>query len=617
MRTCFVHSVQEKKAQKHTELVKQLYDYAKTEDANRSSQVPDELVVEHMDEEQIWQQLELQNAHLWSSCLKLSGKLLSGKDEAFRLNYKVVGEEEVEDEDEDEDEDIEEDDEDDSELGSLDEDDESEDDDDESPTKRLANGKRTASSRPGRKSVLDDKFFNMSEMEEYLEAEDRKEMQKGSQKRDRNDDIDDGIDYFKESEDEGDDDDEDDIYNYADFFDADAAANRGDDDEDEVDERTRIRKMMERKNKTKLKEKREDLGLDQSDSDEEEDDVEDDNDEADDDDDDDDKKSGKVKFDLSKNTYRSDSDRSDDEDDDESAGDAKKRPDDDDDTAERSTHEHRQERLRLRIQDMEEQAMGEKSWQLRGEINSENRPQNSLLEEVLEFDSTIRPAPVITEETTQRLEDIIRQRIKDKAWNDVERKFKPVNTPQEFRKKLVLDQEKSKESLAQIYEKEYMKEVDKLKPDGGDDDKEPDEPKEHVEIRTLMKDLFAKLDALGNFYYTPKVAQADVRIITNIPAINMEEVAPVAVSDAALLAPEEVRPRDKGDAVGKSERTQTDKNRERRQKKQKQRVLAKAKERKEAEKAANGVVSSTSAEKKKLLAKVSKGRNILKVCLVF
>ena len=40
----------------------------------------------------------------------------------------------------------------------------------------------------------------------------------------------------------------------------------------------------------------------------------------------------------------------------------------------------------------------------------------SLLAEAVDFDPMTAPAPVITEDTTRTLEDIIRQRILDQVW---------------------------------------------------------------------------------------------------------------------------------------------------------------------------------------------------------
>jgi U3 small nucleolar RNA-associated protein MPP10 len=60
----------------------------------------------------------------------------------------------------------------------------------------------------------------------------------------------------------------------------------------------------------------------------------------------------------------------------------------------KSNFEQRQERLNKRIEQIHDEALGEKPWQLLGEITSQTRPQNSLLEEVLQFDRTQRPGKI-------------------------------------------------------------------------------------------------------------------------------------------------------------------------------------------------------------------------------
>ncbi|KAG6475808.1 hypothetical protein ZIOFF_065037 [Zingiber officinale] len=61
-----------------------------------------------------------------------------------------------------------------------------------------------------------------------------------------------------------------------------------------------------------------------------------------------------------------------------------------------------------------------------------------------------------------------------------------------------------------------------------------------IEATMLFKKISLKLDVLSHFHFAPKSVIEDMSIQVNVPALAMEEVAPLAVSDAAMLAPEEI-----------------------------------------------------------------------------
>ncbi|KAI4468992.1 u3 small nucleolar ribonucleoprotein mpp10 [Holotrichia oblita] len=500
-------------------LVKNAYDFTKLEEENtRKSQALSELIIENFDLEQIWQQLELQNEDLLNKSLIRVSKFAVNKNRLIfeELDKDLPPDKEEEDE--------------------IKEKLDSETDDSESETSNDENNKFDDNQEDGadeddkssineeggdnegiklRKSIVDDDFFKLDEMEKFLKSEE-KDLNKKSDDDSGNEskDEDEEIDYFK-----GDDDDE------------------QEDDEANLQEKNPRYKDFFSSNETEKPTKR-------------------------------------NKF-LEENA-------------------------DDDEPIQNEP----------KSQDI---VLSEKPWQLQGEITAENRPQNSLLEEIVEFDLTSRPAPVITEKTTFQLEDVIRQRIKDKAFDSVERKEKPVETPLEYKKKLVLDQEKSKQSLAQIYEKEYLQQVETV---AGDVEEKDEEPESHKEIKKMMQILFRQLDALSNYHFTPKPAAPELRIVNNLPAINMEEVAPIAATDASLLAPEEVKGRIKGDIIGKNERSDADKNRERRKKKRKQKIHANERIKREntINKFNPGLGNKYSKEKaRKELEKVVKDKNVDKM----
>nr|XP_060611762.1 U3 small nucleolar ribonucleoprotein protein MPP10 [Anolis sagrei ordinatus] len=601
-------SVQEGLAGNFISLTKTLYDFHKALGSDIISGSPlKELVVENFDEEQIWQQLELQNNAALGHFQEAIAK--SVKEEADISLLQPLEEEEEEEEESNEDQvdaedQIEEEPEiqndhleeesDQSEKKSRlkatethsfsDEDSDIDFDIDEleQRTKRL----KKAVKKAGETSIVDDRFFKLYEMEAALDASEKKE----SKAKDEDDDggDDDDVDYFEDIISEDDEDDGEEEFGkasmkltksardlkYKDYFDPvddheGFASESKDDGEDEQSE-----------------------GADDDDDDDGEEEEAIDEMEEDEDDIEQTEKdnlsepSKRVTFSL---PYDSDGE----EDTHTFQGKAEKSPE------VKSSFEKRQEKLSEKIKKLESELLTEKPWQLKGEVTAQKRPENSLLEEMLLFDHAVKMAPMITEETTLQLEDIIKRRIKDQAWDDVVRKEKPKEDPFEYKKRLTLDHEKSKLSLAEIYEQEYLK----LNQNKSEEEEKP----EHAEIKKMMDSLFLKLDALSNFHFTPKPPVPEVKIVSNLPAITMEEVAPVNVSDAALLAPEEVKEKSKGgDVKADAEKSSTDKKRERRKKKLARRIKLREKEKrqklleKKAEENPRFTKKASAAELKKL-----------------
>jgi U3 small nucleolar RNA-associated protein MPP10 len=204
-----------------------------------------------------------------------------------------------------------------------------------------------------------------------------------------------------------------------------------------------------------------------------------------------------------------------------------------------STFEKNQLKIQKQIAELEAENMAEKEWTMKGEVNSKVRPMNSLLEEDLDVDIAVKPVPIITEETTKTLTDMIIQRIKDKAFDDVERKAPPKDSVYDPNRRWELEDEKSKKSLAEVYEEEYQK---KMKKDEFKSEKALAVEKEHNEIDQIFKSICQDLDALSNWHYTPEAATMELQVVPNasVPAIAMEEIIPAHVSDAKVAAPKEV-----------------------------------------------------------------------------
>ncbi|TFK89783.1 Mpp10 protein [Polyporus arcularius HHB13444] len=221
-----------------------------------------------------------------------------------------------------------------------------------------------------------------------------------------------------------------------------------------------------------------------------------------------------------------------------------------------STYEKRMAALREEISALEGENVGKKDWTLMGEATSRTRPQNSLLEEDLEFERIMKSVPVITEEVVHSLEERIKARILESQFDDVVRK-RPVDDkpflPSRF---FELQDTKSKQSLAEIYEDEYT-----AAQTGGatGDDRDGKLKKEHQEIEKLWENICSKLDALCNAHFTPKAPKATITSVSNVAAATLESALPTTKATSTMLAPEEVYAPASSDLRARSELTPAEK----------------------------------------------------------
>ena len=85
-----------------------------------------------------------------------------------------------------------------------------------------------------------------------------------------------------------------------------------------------------------------------------------------------------------------------------------------------------------KIEQIEDEMMNPKPWQLAGEATNKERPVNSLLDVHLEFNAATKLPPTITKEVTIKIEELIKQRVLDELFDDPvllgENKRKRLNT---------------------------------------------------------------------------------------------------------------------------------------------------------------------------------------------
>ncbi|OJJ49508.1 hypothetical protein ASPZODRAFT_149038 [Penicilliopsis zonata CBS 506.65] len=248
----------------------------------------------------------------------------------------------------------------------------------------------------------------------------------------------------------------------------------------------------------------------------------------------------------------------------------------------RSTHERQRARIADEIRRLEAANIAKKDWMLAGEARAPERPTNSLIEEDLEFERIGKPVPVVTNELTEGIEELVKRRIIAKEFDEVIRRRPGVSDGQATKRgRFELEDTKPQQSLAELYETEHLRTADP----NFLDKKDQKLMREHSEISNLWKEISSQLDTLSNWHYKPNVPQATISSIADVATITMEDARPTvshSINEQATLAPQEIYTpgddgkingevsRKNGASIAKEEMSREEKSRMRRQEKERQ-----------------------------------------------
>ena len=185
------------------------------------------------------------------------------------------------------------------------------------------------------------------------------------------------------------------------------------------------------------------------------------------------------------------------------------------DTSENSDFDENE--IFTQIKEIEEKMISKKEWSTKGEVLGKERPKDSLLTKAMDFEVGLKAPPIPDREYTDKLENMIKQRILDDLFDDPIKK-NIINLNEE--KKADNDElnfEKSKKGLGEIYEEKYL----------GNEKTENKVDEIKKECDDLCNKLFDIFKSMTNGSATPYglkgKKEQDINII-NIPAIQIEDI---------------------------------------------------------------------------------------------